>query len=76
MLTFSRSGNHLKIDNPSAYYVTLVNLNVGKTKVDNVMVAPKSDAQVLLPTGVQGNVTFQTVNDYGAVTPAKTVSVR
>ena len=76
MLTFSRSGNHLKINNPSAYYVTLVNLNVGKTKVDNVMVAPKSDAQVLLPTGVQGNVTFQTVNDYGAVTPAKTVSVR
>ena len=64
------------INNPSAYYVTLVNLNVGKTKVDNVMVAPKSDAQVLLPTGVQGNVTFQTVNDYGAVTPAKTVSVR
>ena len=40
------------------------------------MVAPKSDEQVLLPTGVQGNVTFQTVNDYGAVTPAKTVSVR
>ena len=76
MLTFSRSGNHLKINNPSAYYVTLVNLNVGKTKVDNVMVAPKSDAQVLLPTGVQGNVTFQTVNDYGAVTPAQTVSVR
>lgn len=76
MLKFSRSGNHLKINNPSAYYVTLVNLNVGKTKVDNVMVAPKSDAQVLLPTGVQGNVTFQTVNDYGAVTPAQTVSVR
>ena len=76
MLKFSRTGNHLKINNPSAYYVTLVNLNVGKTKVDNVMVAPKSDAQVLLPTGVQGNVTFQTVNDYGAVTPAQTVSVR
>jgi fimbrial chaperone protein len=28
---FSRTGNHLKINNPSAYYVTLVNLNVGKT---------------------------------------------
>ena len=76
MLQFSRSGNHLKITNPSAYYVTLVNLNVGKTKVDNVMVAPKNDTQILLPAGAQGNVTFQTVNDYGAVTTAKTVSVR
>ena len=76
MLQFSRTGNHLKITNPSAYYVTLVNLNVGNTKIDNVMIAPKNDTQVLLPTGVQGNVTFQTVNDYGAVTPAKTVSVR
>ncbi|MBJ9871816.1 fimbrial chaperone protein FimC, partial [Citrobacter werkmanii] len=47
-----------------------------KTKVDNVMVAPKNDTQILLPAGAQGNVTFQTVNDYGAVTTAKTVSVR
>lgn len=76
MLQFSRSGTQLKITNPSAYYVTLVNLNVGKTKVDNVMVAPKNAAQIPLPAGVQGSVTFQTVNDYGAVTPAKTVSVR
>lgn len=76
MLQFSRSGTQLKITNPSAYYVTLVNLNVGKTKVDNVMVAPKNAAQISLPAGVQGSVTFQTVNDYGAVTPAKTVSVR
>lgn len=76
MLRFSRSANHLKITNPSAYYVTLVNLYVGKTKVDNVMVAPKNATQILLPAGAQGNVTFQTVNDYGAVTPAKTVSVR
>lgn len=76
LLQFSRSGNHLKIANPSAYYLTLVNLKVGSQKVDNVMVAPKSDTQILLPGGAQGNVTFQTVNDYGAVTPAKTVSLR
>jgi fimbrial chaperone protein len=40
------------------------------------MVAPKNAAQISLPAGAQGSVTFQTVNDYGAVTPAKTVSVR
>lgn len=76
MLQFSRSGNHLKITNPSAYYLTLVNLKVGSQKVDNVMVAPKNNTQILLPAGAQGSVTFQTVNDYGALTPAKTVSLR
>ncbi|EOT1757141.1 MULTISPECIES: type 1 fimbria chaperone FimC [Citrobacter] len=76
MLQFSRSGNHLKITNPSAYYLTLVNLKVGSQKVDNVMVAPKNNTRILLPAGAQGSVTFQTVNDYGALTPAKTVSLR
>ncbi len=30
LLKFSRVGNHLKITNPSAYYLTLVNISVGE----------------------------------------------
>ncbi|ELO86412.1 fimbrial chaperone protein FimC, partial [Salmonella enterica subsp. enterica serovar Enteritidis str. 76-2651] len=41
LLKFSRVGNHLKITNPSAYYLTLVNISVGAKKIDNVMIAPK-----------------------------------
>ncbi|EAM9501986.1 fimbrial chaperone protein FimC, partial [Salmonella enterica] len=44
-------------------------------KIDNVMIAPKSDMQIPLPTGAQGSVTFQTVNDYGALTSATTASL-
>lgn len=76
LLQFSRAGQHLKITNPTAYYITLVNLQVGAQKLDNVMVAPKNSAQLLLPSTAQGSVTFQTVNDYGAVTSAKTVSLQ
>ncbi|KJT04862.1 fimbrial chaperone protein FimC [Salmonella enterica subsp. enterica serovar Heidelberg str. RI-11-013193] len=75
LLKFSRVGNHLKITNPSAYYLTLVNISVGAKKIDNVMIAPKSDMQIPLPTGAQGNVTFQSVNDYGALTSATTASL-
>ncbi|EOF0605960.1 fimbria/pilus periplasmic chaperone, partial [Salmonella enterica subsp. enterica serovar Schwarzengrund] len=75
LLKFSRIGNHLKITNPSAYYLTLVNISVGAKKIDNVMIAPKSDMQIPLPTGAQGSVTFQTVNDYGALTSATTASL-
>lgn len=75
LVNFSRVGNHLKITNPSAYYLTLVNISVGAKKIDNVMIAPKSDMQIPLPTGAQGNVTFQSVNDYGALTSATTASL-
>lgn len=65
----SRSGERLSLHNPSPYYVSTVNLSIGGEKLPNTMIAPKSVSQVELPTGATGNVTFQTVNDYGAITP-------
>lgn len=70
-MRFSRSGGHLSLHNPSPYYVSTVNLNIGNEKLPNTMVAPKSVSQVALPSGAQGKITFQTVNDYGAVTPVQ-----
>lgn len=75
LLQFSRSGNVLNIRNPSPFYVTLVNLKVGNQKIQNVMVSPKNNSQFPLPAGVQGKLTFQTVNDYGSVTPVREVSL-
>jgi len=74
-LQFSRLDKHLNITNPSAYYITLVNVHIGKQRLDNVMVAPKGRAQLLIPPNIQGGVTFQTVNDYGALTPVKTIGL-
>ncbi|EPF13847.1 Chaperone protein fimC precursor [Cedecea davisae] len=70
-IRFARSGQYLKISNPSPYYVSLVNLKLGNEKLPNTMVAPKNSTQVVVPSGVQGAVSFQTVNDYGAVTKAQ-----
>ena len=68
-LRFKRTGANLNISNPSPYYVSLINLKVGNEKLPNIMAAPKSDTPVSLPTAIRGGIVFQTVNDYGAVTP-------
>lgn len=77
MLTFLRNGNNLVITNPSPFYVTLVNMTMGSKSVNvaNKMVAPKSSAQLPLFNGVSGVFTYQTINDYGAVTPVTKVQV-
>lgn len=75
-LSFAREGNTLKINNASPFYLSLVNVHIKQRKLDNVMVAPKKSTQVALPSDIRGDLTFQTVNDYGAVTSVRTVSLR
>jgi len=75
-LSFAREGNTLKINNASPFYLSLVNVYINQRKLDNVMVAPKKSTQVALPSDIRGDLTFQTVNDYGAVTAVRTVSLR
>ncbi|POZ17564.1 molecular chaperone FimC [Lelliottia aquatilis] len=74
-LRFERAGNHLKVSNASPYYVTLVNLQLGGQKLENIMIAPKNSAQQALPTGASGALSWQSVNDYGAITPTRRVSL-
>lgn len=75
-LSFAREGNTLNINNASPFYLSLVNVYINQRKLDNVMVAPKKSTQVALPSDIRGDLTFQTVNDYGAVTAVRTVSLR
>lgn len=74
-LRFERTGDHLKVSNASPYYVTLVNLQLGGQKLDNLMIAPKNSAQQRLPAAAGGTLSWQSVNDYGAITPARRVSL-
>jgi len=75
-LSFNREGNSLKITNASPFYLSLVNVHLNQRKLNNVMVAPKNSTQMALPSESRGVLTFQTVNDYGAVTAVRTVSLQ
>lgn len=74
-LAFTRNGSAISISNPSPYFVTLVNLQLAGKKLDNVMIPPKSSASVTSSSGAQGALSWQSVNDYGAITPARRVNL-
>lgn len=65
-LRFHRQGDSLIITNPTPYFVTLVNFNLGTRKLPNTMAPPKGNVTVALPTDASGQVFFQSINDYGA----------
>lgn len=74
-LQCSNNGNSISVNNPSPYYVSMVNLIVNGQKLDlrSAMVAPKSSTSIPLAKGMTGGkLNFQTINDYGAVTAART----
>lgn len=74
-LRFERVGSHLKVSNASPYYITLVNVQLGGQKLDNLMVAPKNHVQQAIPAGASGKLSWQSVNDYGAITPVRSASL-
>lgn len=68
-LNFHLSVKQLTIFNPTPYYQSLVNVYVGNHKAENSMVPPFGQLTLSLPEGSSGQVHYQTVNDYGAVSP-------
>jgi fimbrial chaperone protein len=68
-LTFLLDGGRIRIDNPTPYYITLVQMNVGSQKLEDTMVSPRGSVSLSLATTNAKNVSFRTINDYGSVTP-------
>lgn len=60
----------LTLSNPSPFFVTLVNFYVDGKKQPNTMVPPLGSETVHPAGATKGAVTYQTLNDYGAITPA------
>lgn len=69
MLRFRRSGSKLTLINPTPYFITVTNMKAGNSNLPNTMVPPKGEVSVDIPHAVTGDITFQTINDYGALTP-------
>ncbi len=71
-LRFKRQAGTLFVTNPTPYFATVAELKIGSVKLDNVLVPPFGDASVTVPANANGEITFQTINDYGALTPKMT----
>ena len=75
-LSFSRSGSSLTLTNPTPYYLTVTELNAGTRVLENALVPPMGKTSVKLPPDAGSNITYRTINDYGALTPKMTGVLR
>ncbi|KFK91728.1 MULTISPECIES: fimbria/pilus periplasmic chaperone [unclassified Serratia (in: enterobacteria)] len=67
-LRFKRNGTALSIVNPTPYFITLSELKAGTRALENAMVSPMGAVSVTLPADAGSNITYRTINDYGAQT--------
>ncbi|KAB8312456.1 fimbrial chaperone protein [Erwinia endophytica] len=75
-LTFHRDGVRMRIDNPTPYYITLVEIKVSGQKLPDTMVSPRESVSLALPKGAGSTVSFRTINDFGAATPEQHVPLK
>lgn len=68
LLHFSRKDDQLLVNNPSPYYITMVNVSAGKNSLKNVMLPPKEKTSLDFHYRDAKKITFQTINDFGGVT--------
>ncbi|WP_207441231.1 fimbria/pilus periplasmic chaperone [Escherichia coli] len=69
MLRFRRSSSKLTLINPTPYFITVTNMKAGNSNLPNTMVPPKGEVSVDITHAATGDISFQTINDYGALTP-------
>jgi P pilus assembly chaperone PapD len=66
-LQFSKTADGISVNNPSPFHVSFVNIYLDNEKLPNVMTAPFSQTKISM---IKGNsLSYQTVNDFGGLTP-------
>ncbi|EMN1410930.1 MULTISPECIES: molecular chaperone [Enterobacter cloacae complex] len=63
------------LSNPTPYYLTTINVKIDGIPVQPVMVPPKGSVMLAETFSHAGSMSYQTINDYGAWTPATRASL-
>lgn len=67
-LTFVHNNRHVTIENPTPYYITLINIRVDGKKLDkSIMVSPFDKASLEVPFSTVKTINYQSINDYGGL---------
>jgi len=71
-LTFARQGNQLQVTNPTAYQIAFYSVKVGGVEIKEPgSITPFDTLSLPLPAGASGQVSWQTINDFGGITAAE-----
>ena len=65
----------MTLSNPTPYYLTTINVKIDGMPVQPVMVPPKGSVTLAETFSHAGSMSYQTINDYGAWTPATRASL-
>ncbi|ODQ03824.1 MULTISPECIES: fimbrial biogenesis chaperone [Enterobacterales] len=76
-LVFTVSNDKLIIKNPSPVFVTIVQLKLNNDDLDNIMVEPFGEANIPIKSTskVSNEISYETINDYGSMTPRITKKI-
>lgn len=75
LLKFTKSGNQLRVNNPTPYYVSFYSIKIGSSEIEDAgMVAPYSTRDWITPDGVTGSIRWQAINDYGGISEVANTS--
>lgn len=66
-ISFSKAADGIEVDNQSPYHISFVNLYVNGEKSANAMATPFSKTKITKLVGEK--ISYQTVNDFGGLTP-------
>ncbi|WP_423808669.1 fimbrial biogenesis chaperone, partial [Proteus mirabilis] len=75
-LEFKKSQGNIIVNNPSPYYATLINLEADNEQLNSIMVPPMGTVMIKVSKPNYSQISYQTINDYGAITPKTIVDVR
>lgn len=75
-LSFREVRNKLEIDNPTPYYITISHLNIAGKEYPGLMAGPKAVTSAAINVRKGDPVTFNAVNDYGALSKDTLTSVK
>lgn len=73
MISFEKSSNGIMVDNKSPYFISFVNVYIGDKKQPNIMAAPLAKTTISNVSGQK--FSYQTVNDFGGLTPKVEISL-
>ncbi|MGA7509613.1 MAG: molecular chaperone [Erwinia billingiae] len=73
-LQISSRGGRVIVSNPTPYVVTLTQVTINGSKIDNPgTLRPFSPVEIPLPASGLKTFTWSTINDWGGITPSRTV---
>ncbi|HKS35494.1 MAG TPA: fimbria/pilus periplasmic chaperone [Enterobacteriaceae bacterium] len=72
-ITGKSHAGKVTLANPTPYYLTTVNLRIDGKPVEPVMIPPKGSVTLSESFSQVSNLSYQTINDYGAWTPSTSI---